>query len=203
MAIKETYKNKQAVSAADNQEWRNWLSKNHAKADGVWLIMFKKDTGIPSIDWSRAVDEALCFGWIDSVANTRDAESFYQYFSPRKPKSKWSAINKAKVAELIKLNKMTPAGMALVHLAQQTGTWDALNEVEAGTIPDDLRKALNKNAKAKKHWAAFPKSARRAILEWISNAKRDETRSKRIAETVRLAEKNIRANQPVQPKKKN
>ena len=96
---------------------------------------------------------------------------------------------------------MTPAGMAMVNLAKQTGTWDALNEVEAGTIPDDLKKAFQKNKKALHYWEAFPKSAKRAILEWISHAKKEETRAKRIAETIRLAAQNIRANQPVQPKR--
>ncbi len=200
-SILEQYKNKPAVSAANGKAWRKWLEKNHTTADGVWLIFFKKHTGIPSLNWSEAVDEALCYGWIDSVANTRDADSYYQYFSPRKPKSKWSAINKAKVEQLLLNNKMTPAGMAMVNLAKQTGTWDALNEVEAGTIPDDLKKAFQKNKKALHYWDAFPKSAKRAILEWISHAKKEETRAKRIAETIRLAAQNIRANQPVQPKR--
>lgn len=198
--ILEMYKNKPAVSAADGKAWRKWLEKNHKTADGVWLIFFKKNTGISSLNWSEAVDEALCFGWIDSVANTRDEASYYQYFSPRKPKSKWSAINKAKVAVLLQQKKMTPAGMALVNLAKETGTWDALNDVEAGKLPDDLVTAFNKNTKARKNFEAFPKSAKRAILEWISNAKRADTRKKRISETVRLAASNIRANQPVQPK---
>ncbi len=202
MAIKETYKHILAVSAASSAEWRKWLEKNHKKQLAVWLIYFKKASGVASITYGEAVNEALCYGWIDSVANARDADSYYQYFSPRKPKSNWSAVNKRKVAMLLEQGKMTPAGMDMVELAKASGTWDALNAVEELIVPPDLKKAFAKNASAKKHWETFPRSAKRAILEWINAAKKEETRNKRVTETVALAAKNIRANQPVQAKKR-
>lgn len=201
MAIKEMFKDKPAVSAASAKEWRKWLEKNHVNEPSVWLIMFKKATGVKSVTYNEAVDEALCFGWIDSVAYSRDEDSFYQYFTKRKPKSNWSAVNKLKIAALTEAGKMMPAGIAMVELAKKTGTWDGLNEVESLTVPDDLNKAFQKNKKAFKYWEAFPRSAKRAILEWINAAKQEETRKKRIAVTVQSAAENIRANQPKQPKK--
>ena len=197
----EFFKDKKTCIPKSRSAWRKWLEKNHQSETSVFLVLFHQKSKHYNLSYAEAVEEALCFGWIDSVAYKRDAESNYQFYSPRKPKSKWSAINKAKVEQLLLDKKMTPAGMAMVNLAKQTGTWDALNEVEAGTIPDDLKKAFQKNKKALHYWEAFPKSAKRAILEWISHAKKEETRAKRIAETIRLAAQNIRANQPVQPKR--
>ncbi len=181
--------------AKSRNAWRKWLEKNHAKEASVWLIMYKKDAGVPSVYYPEAVEEALCFGWIDSKPNKRDEQSYYQFFSKRNPKSKWSAINKASVDRLTKAGLMMPAGMQMVELAKATGTWDALNDIDAIKIPDDLFTALKKNKAAKGYFDAFPKSVKRGILEWISNAKKAETRDKRIAETVEKAAQNIRANQ--------
>jgi uncharacterized protein YdeI (YjbR/CyaY-like superfamily) len=181
--------------AKDQRTWRAWLKKNHSKENSVWLIFYKKKSSIPSVYYSEAVDEALCFGWIDSKPNKRDAESYFQFFAKRNPKSNWSKINKDKVAKLTKLGKMEKAGLEMIALAKKTGTWDALNEVEEVLIPDDLQKAFTKNKMAAINFEAFPKSTKRGILEWILNAKKAETRQKRIDETVNLAEKNIRANQ--------
>jgi uncharacterized protein YdeI (YjbR/CyaY-like superfamily) len=181
--------------AKDQKTWRAWLKKNHSKEKSVWLIIYKKDSSIPSVYYSEAVDEALCFGWIDSKPNKRDEESYFQFFAKRNPKSNWSKINKEKVAKLIKLGKMEKAGLEMVALAKKTGTWDALNEVEEIGIPEDLQKAFTKNKIAATNFEAFPRSTKKGILDWILNAKRPETRQKRINETVSLAEKNIRANQ--------
>lgn len=176
--------------------WRDWLATNHQTKKAVWLIIYRKESKIESVYYPEAVDEALCFGWIDSKANKRDSQSYYQFFSQRNPKSNWSKINKDKVAKLIKADLMTPAGLAMIDLAKNTGTWDALNDVDAVKEPDDLMNLLIQNPIALLNWNNFAKSARRGILEWILNAKKPETRSKRIEETVALAAQNIKANFP-------
>ncbi|MCU0432693.1 MAG: YdeI/OmpD-associated family protein [Bacteroidia bacterium] len=195
MPAPETHLGYPALHFKSAAEWRKWLEKNHAKEGGLFLIIYKKESGVPSVYYSEAVDEAICFGWIDSKINKRDDKSFYQYFTQRKPKSNWSKVNKAKVARLLKENKMAPAGLAMIELAKKTGTWTALDQVEELELPADLAAALSKNKKAKTYFDAFPRSAKRGILEWIMNAKREETRQKRVSETVMLAEKNVRANQ--------
>jgi uncharacterized protein YdeI (YjbR/CyaY-like superfamily) len=181
--------------AKDEKAWRWWLQKNHAKEKSVWLIIYKKASTTPSVYYPEAVDQALCFGWVDSKPNKRDDESYYQFFSKRSPKSNWSAINKSKVAKLIKLGQMARAGLEMVAIAKKTGTWDALKEVDQLLIPEDLQKLFDKSKIAKKNFDEFPRSVKRGILEWIGSAKRPETRQKRMEETVGLAEKNIRANQ--------
>ncbi|MEL6192224.1 MAG: YdeI/OmpD-associated family protein [Bacteroidota bacterium] len=191
-----------AISARSASEWRRWLEENQASEKGVWLIIYKKDSGVPSVYYPEAVDEALCFGWIDSKPNKRDKKSYYQYFSVRNPKSNWSKVNKDKIERLLAAHKMAPAGLEMVKLAKESGTWDALNEVEALIIPEDLGEALDTYPHARTYFEAFPPSTRRGILEWILNAKRPETRQKRIEETARLANEDIRANQYRQPKKK-
>lgn len=184
----------QTFYAENAKTWRNWLQKNHAAAVSIWLIIYKKESGVPSIYYAEAVEEALCFGWIDSKPNKRDSKSYYQFFAKRNPKSNWSKVNKAKVEKLIKEKRMTKAGMAAIELAKQNGTWTALDEVDNSIIPDDLQKALMKNKIASTNFDAFPKSSKKIILEWILNAKKEETRKKRIEETVSLAAKNIKAN---------
>ena len=176
-------------------EWRQWLLVNHAQKDGVRLIIAKKGSGLPSLPVADAVEEALCFGWIDSVANKIDDKRFTIFFSPRNPKSKWSKINKDRVKKLTKLGLLAASGKKMIILAKKTGTWDALNEVDQLLLPKDLKVAFLKNKKAARFFDAFPPSAKRGILTWILDAKRPETKLKRIKETVELAEKNIRANQ--------
>lgn len=200
--IQETYQNTLAISAESSADWRRWLEMHHAVEKAVWLIIFKKSSGIPSISYSDAVDDALCFGWIDSKPNKRDGESYYQFFAKRNPKSNWSAVNKAKVERLISENRMTTAGFEMVKIAKQTGTWTALDDVENLVIPADLQSAFAANHQAWQFWELFPKSTKRGILEWIMNAKRPETRQKRIVETVAKAAENVRANQFRQPKRK-
>jgi len=180
--------------ATSQKEWRKWLEKNHQLEKSVWLIIYKKETGIPSVYYTNAVDEALCFGWIDSKPNKRDDESYYQFFAKRNPKSNWSKVNKAKVATLLEKGLMAPAGLEAIETAKQNGTWTALDEVEAITIPKDLQQAFNNNKIGFEYFDKFPRSSKRGILEWIMNAKRTETRQKRIEETIELASKNIKAN---------
>lgn len=198
----ESYKNVNTFYAKSRNEWREWLEKNHQSEKSVWLIVYKKDSDIPSIYYPEAVDEALCFGWVDSKPNKRDEKSYYQFFSKRNSKSNWSRLNKEKVAKLIEQGLVQSAGFEMIKIAKQNGTWNALDEVENLIIPDDLQELFSNNKKAFKNWENFPPSSKRGILEWILNAKKPETRQKRIEETVSLAEKNMRANHYRQPKKK-
>jgi uncharacterized protein YdeI (YjbR/CyaY-like superfamily) len=176
-------------------EWRKWLEKNHTRAEGVWMISYKKATGKPFVGYEESVEEALCFGWVDSKGNKLDDERSMLWFAPRKKGSGWAKTNKERVARLTKAGLMAPAGLAKVEAARKDGSWNALDAVEALEIPPDLAKAFSKNKTAGKFFEAFPRSAKRAILEWISNAKKPETRAARILDTVTKAEKNIRANQ--------
>jgi uncharacterized protein YdeI (YjbR/CyaY-like superfamily) len=181
--------------APTRQAWRAWLLENYQKADNIWLIIYKKDSPTASVYYDEAVDEALCFGWIDSSVKKRDAESYVQFFSKRKPKSNWSKVNKEKVGKLIEAGLMHESGQAMIDLAKKTGTWTALDEVENLTLPTDLQQALDANPTAKGYFEAFPRSVKRGILEWLFNAKQAQTRQKRIEEIVTLAERNERANQ--------
>ena len=195
MALETELKNGiRSFYAADRQAWRNWLNENHANELSVWLIIYKKTSRVPSVYYDEAVDEALCFGWVDSKPNKRDEKSYYQFFSKRNPKSNWSLVNRAKAEKLIETGLMTDAGMAAIQIAKQNGTWTALEEVDNSIAPDDLLAALNGNPTALQYYNAFPKSSKKIILEWIHNAKKPETRQKRIEETVKLAEQNIKAN---------
>jgi uncharacterized protein YdeI (YjbR/CyaY-like superfamily) len=183
--------------AKSRKAWRKWLSQNHAKEQSVWLIMYRKGTATPSVYYSEAVDEALCFGWIDSKPNKRDDESYYQFFSRRKPKSVWSLVNKKKVETLLQQGLIAPAGLAVIETAQKNGSWTALDTVDALIIPVEMKALLRKNKKAAVNFHAFPPSAKKGILQWIQGAKTTATKMKRITETVTLAAQNIRANQYV------
>jgi uncharacterized protein YdeI (YjbR/CyaY-like superfamily) len=180
--------------AKSQKEWRKWLEKNHQSEKSVWLIIYKKESGTPSVYYTDAVDEAICFGWIDSKPNKRDDESYYQFFAKRNPKSNWSKVNKGKVAKLLEKGLIAPAGLEAIETAKQNGTWTALDKVEEMAIPEDLQKAFDKNKTAFGYFDKFPRSSKRNILEWIMNAKRPETRQARIDETVKLATDNIKAN---------
>jgi uncharacterized protein YdeI (YjbR/CyaY-like superfamily) len=193
----ETFRNIPAITARSAEDWRSWLKENHEKVENVWLIIFKKESRIPTVTYKDSVDEALCFGWIDSKGVKRDESSYYQFYSKRKPKSNWSGVNKAKVDVLLAQGKMEPAGMAMVELAKKIGTWNTLDAATNLEIPDDLLAALQSYETAAQNFEAFPKSTKRAILEWISAAKQSATRQKRVEETAKLAAQNIRANQYV------
>lgn len=180
---------------ASRKEWRQWLKENGEKTDRVWLLFYKKGSGVPSLTYAEAVEEALCFGWIDSKPNKRDEQSYVQLFARRNPKSGWSRLNKQRVEKLVKQKLMTKRGLSVIDLAKKNGSWTALDEVSDLLVPLDLQKALAANKKAGAHFEAFPPSAKKAILDWIRSAKKDETRKKRIDETVSQASQNIRANQ--------
>ena len=179
--------------AKNRAEWRAWLEANHTTEDGVWLIYYKKESGKPRVDYDEAVEEALCFGWIDSRPNKIDDESYMQLFSPRKAKSPWSRLNKERIKRLIEQGLMTPAGMTKIEAAKRDGSWTIYDEIEDIVIPDDLAAALMDNEAARVNFEAFGDSYKKGILWWIKTAKRPETRAKRVKETVELAAQNIRA----------
>ncbi len=189
----EKYKDLPVVLAKTTKEWRKWLEKNHNKEKAAWVVFHKKDSDKKGVGYMEAVEQALCFGWIDGLVNKRDDESWYQYFCPRKPKGNWAATNKERVARMIAEGQMTPAGQAMIDIAKQNGSWDTLTEIDNEVVPPDLQKLLNKNKTALKNFNAFSPSARKLILYWIKSAKRPETREKRIQQTVEKAKENIKA----------
>jgi uncharacterized protein YdeI (YjbR/CyaY-like superfamily) len=184
-----------AVHPLTRAEWREWLSENHTRATGVWLVSYKKGTGKSRFDYNDSVEEALCFGWVDSKPNKLDEERTMLWFAPRKGKTGWSKPNKERVDRLVNSGLMQPAGMAKVDQAKADGSWSLLDAVEQLQVPQDLLEALAARPPAEQNFLNFPKSARRGILEWVLQARRPETRAARVQETARLAQLNQRANQ--------
>ncbi len=190
-------KEKQALEqfyAETRAIWREWLAQNHDASPGIWFIFNKKASGKPIVSYDEAVEEALCFGWVDSRPNVLDDERYMLMFSPRKPKSVWSKVNKARIEKLIAEGRMMPPGLAKIEAAKQDGSWSSIDAVEELIIPDDLQMALAANPTAEQYFMAFPPSSKKIILGWIASAKRPETRAKRIEDSVALAAQNIRAN---------
>ena len=181
-------------------EWRRWLGANHGSSPGIWLVTPKATGGRPGIAWSDLVDEALCFGWVDSRPRRVDEHHSARLLTPRRPASAWSARNKARVEALTEAGRMQPAGLEAVAVAKERGTWHALDQVETLDEPADLAAALDAVSDARRYWDAFPRSTKRAILEWIAQAKTDATRQRRVERTVADAARNLRANQWRQPK---
>jgi uncharacterized protein YdeI (YjbR/CyaY-like superfamily) len=177
------------------QAWREWLVANHQSEQSVLMICYKVKTGIPSISWSDAVDEALCFGWIDSTRTSLDADRFQQYFCKRKPRSIWSKINKDKVERLIAEGLMMPAGLACIEIAKQNGSWTILDVAEELHVPEDLAHEFDRYPGSESFYKSLSKSSRKSILQWIALAKRPETRQKRITEVAELAAQNRKPKQ--------
>lgn len=177
------------------QHWREWLLANHAQQQAVWLVYHKKHTGTPSLSWSEAVSEALCFGWIDSQAQPIDGDTYRQLFSRRKPRSGWSRVNKEKIQQLVAEGLMMPAGLAAIATAQQNGSWALLDEVEALVVPPDLAQALQASPLATGYFAGLSRTDRRNMLQWLALARRPETRQRRVAE---IATRAAQQSKPVQ-----
>ncbi len=188
-----TLTDEDALACSTVDEWRAWLAANGRTERSVWLIVHREADGV---DLTGAVEQALCFGWIDSKTVKRDDKTTYQCFTPRNPRSTWSKINRDRIEHLTAAGLMAPAGQELIDLAKRTGTWDLLADAQNLIVPADLAAALAANPPADKHFEAFPPSSRRAILEWITLAKRPETRERRIRQTVDQAALNQRANHP-------
>jgi uncharacterized protein YdeI (YjbR/CyaY-like superfamily) len=168
--------------------WRSWLEKNHAKCDGVWLIYYRTSTGKSRLSWEDAVREALCFGWIDSKVKPIDGERYKQIFTPRKPRSVWSKINKQHVAELAESGLMADAGRRAVDVAKENGAWSLLDPVDALVVPADLESALQGSKRAREAYEALSSSAKRAVLYPLYSAKREETRAQRMADALAALE---------------
>ena len=182
---------------ADRAAWRTWLTEHAAHSTGIWLVYDKGPRR--QLSYTDIVEEALCFGWVDSRPRALDDTRAMLYLAPRKPSSSWSRANKQRVERLTAAGDMTPDGLAVVEAARTSGTWSALDEVEDGVEPDELTAALDAVPAARGQWDAFPRSARRAILEWLNGAKRPETRARRVATVVAEAAEGRRANQWRQP----
>lgn len=182
------------VVVETRENLRLWLERHHPQADSVWIVYRKKNAG-GQLAYGEIVDEALCFGWIDSLPRKLDDASSMLLLSPRKRGSSWSKVNKDKAARLIAEGRMAAPGLAKIEAAQKDGSWDRLTTVDDLKEPEDLVAALTAHPAAAANWSAFPPSARRGILEWILNAKTEATRRKRIDETASLAAQNKRANQ--------
>ena len=187
------------LTVESREQWRAWLSEHHATSRGVWVTTYKKDSGKQHVSVDDLVDEALAHGWVDSRPRTLDSQRSQRLVTPRRPTSNWSRVNKQRVERLLAAGRMTPAGLAAVEAAKRSGTWTALDAVEDLHEPGDLRDALDITPGARRHWDAFPRSTKRAILEWIANAKTPATRTKRVIETATKAAENLRANQWRQP----
>ncbi len=178
------------VYVDSRDRWRKWLKKNHDRSNGIWLVFYKKHIGKPTLEYDDAVEEALCFGWIDSTIKKLDDEKFVRKFTPRNPDSRWSEPNKKRVNKLIKQGLMTEAGLVRVNDGKKSGAW---NKPDRPTIslevPPELKAALAKNKKAKAFFDQLAPSYKKQYLGWVSMAKRPETRARRVAESISLLEK--------------
>jgi uncharacterized protein YdeI (YjbR/CyaY-like superfamily) len=177
------------------QEWKRWLKENHRSLQSVWLVYYKKKSDIPTVSYSDTVDEALCFGWIDSTAKPLDEDKFMRFFCKRKPNSVWSKVNKGKVQRLIDEGRMTQAGYESIETAKQNGSWIILDDVEELKIPKDLEKEFKTKQGSKDFFLSLSKSVRKSILQWLVLAKRAETRQKRIYEIAALAAQKLKPKQ--------
>ncbi|MDB4883803.1 MAG: hypothetical protein JWL95_2569 [Gemmatimonadetes bacterium] len=176
--------------------WRRWLAKHHASAPGIWLVYDRKSSRVDRLAYVDAVEEALCFGWIDSLAKSLDDARYMQLFTPRRPRSTWSRVNKERVARLLNEGQMTPAGLAVIEIAKTNGSWSSLDSVESLSVPDDLAAALAANPTAARNFGAFSASARKGYLHWVSQAVRPATRAERIAAVVMHSAANRKSRLP-------
>ncbi len=181
------------IHADDRATWRAWLEANHATATGAWLVTWRPGSGHePRLDYEGAIEEALCFGWVDSTGGHVDAERGRLYFAPRKARSVWAASNKARIERLIADGRMTPAGLAVIERAKANGSWTILDGSERLEVPDDLAVALESQPPAAANFAAFPPSARKMMIAWVAMAQRPETRARRVAAIAEAAARNER-----------
>lgn len=172
------------------KDWAAWIEKNHAASPGVWLRIAKKGSGLESVTYAEALDVALCYGWIDGLKRKYDEQSWIQKFTPRRPRSLWSKINRAKAEELIACGRMHAAGLVAIEAARADGRWEtAYDSASKATVPDDFQAALDRNRKAKTFFAGLDRANRYAILFRIQTAKKAETRAARIAQLVAMLER--------------
>jgi uncharacterized protein YdeI (YjbR/CyaY-like superfamily) len=184
-----------AIHPKSRAAWRRWLAANHTRNDGVWLVTYKQSAGIPDISYNDGVEEALCFGWVDSRPRALDATRTMLWYAPRKPGSAWAKTNKARVERLMANGLMQEAGLAKINAAKADGSWHTLDSVDRLEIPSELQAAFGGYEGSADNFAAFPPGIKRGILEWIATARTAVTKAKRADETARLAAQNQRANQ--------
>jgi len=178
---------RQELYVTNRHDWRSWLKKSHAMVKEVWLIYYKKHTGKPRIPYDDAVEEALCFGWIDSTVRKIDEERFAQKFTPRRAKSNWSELNKARAEKLMKQGRMTKAGLARIETAKTNGEWNKTTTPGVNyEFPAELKEALSVSIKAREFYDSLSASSRKQFIGWIASAKKKETRQKRAEEAVKL-----------------
>jgi uncharacterized protein YdeI (YjbR/CyaY-like superfamily) len=181
---------KPILQLASPEEWEKWLEAEHASSDGVWLKFAKKGSGVTTVVYAEALDVALCFGWIDSQVMALDERFYLQKFTPRRSRSKWSKINVQKIEALTKAGRMRPAGLEQVELAKADGRWDAAYSSPANlTEPQDLKRALKANPKAAEFWTTLNKSNRYAVIYQLEDAKKPETRERRLAKFIGMFER--------------
>ncbi|SFD81596.1 Uncharacterized conserved protein YdeI, YjbR/CyaY-like superfamily, DUF1801 family [Actinopolyspora alba] len=182
-----TAENEPVLEFASGEQWREWLANNHDDSSGVWLRIAKKNAATTSVSYARALDEALCFGWIDAVKRSYDDSSWLQRFTPRKSRSKWSRINRDNAERLIAEGRMCEPGHREVEKAKQDGRWQAAYEPQrTATVPEDLRRELDANPTAKEFFDNLDSQNRYAILHRVADAKRAETRARRISRFVAM-----------------
>ncbi|MCH9664080.1 MAG: YdeI/OmpD-associated family protein [Gammaproteobacteria bacterium] len=168
----------------NRSQWRLWLEKNHQQKEAIFLIFYKLDSGHETMRWEEAVQEALCFGWIDSMVKKIDNHRRRQQFSPRKNKSVWSKLNKKHIKELTQKGLMHPIGLQAIAIAKKNGSWSSLDNVENLIVPLDLQKEFDVHPKAFANYQSFAKTYKKNYLYWLNQAKKEETRQKRIKEIV-------------------
>jgi uncharacterized protein YdeI (YjbR/CyaY-like superfamily) len=188
--MEQTDREREIFQPHSRAEWRAWLEQHYATSRGIWLIQFRKSSGKPSVSYDDAVEEALCFGWIDSRRDPLDDERSIQLFTPRKKGSPWSRLNKQRIEKLLAENLMTPVGLAKIDAARQDGSWTIYDAIEDLAIPDDLEAPLLTNPEAHANFHAFSPSVRKQVLWWVASAKRPETRARRIDQIVAGAAEN-------------
>jgi uncharacterized protein YdeI (YjbR/CyaY-like superfamily) len=188
------YRGRPLVHPRSIPAWRAWLSRHHRDTDGVWLAQWKRASGKIPLDYAKIVEEALCFGWIDGLTNTLEDGRQAFLITPRRKGSAWSRSNKERVDRLIAEDRMTAAGMSVIERARADGSWSALDAAEALIEPVELAAALDANPEARRQWDAFPRSPRRALIFWVTSAKRPETRQRRVTVIVDEAAQGRRAN---------
>jgi uncharacterized protein YdeI (YjbR/CyaY-like superfamily) len=174
-------------------DWREWLAANHARPAGVWLVTWKAGAPGRTITYEESVEQALCFGWVDSQAKGLDAERTMLWFAPRRARSGWARTNKQRIERLTAAGLMAPAGRAVIDAAKADGSWTLLDDVEDLVVPADLAAAFAAHPGARENWDAFPRSPRRAMLVWLVEAKKPQTRAKRVAEIAERAAQGRRA----------
>ena len=183
-----------SVHPTTRASWRRWLERHHTQPEGVWVVSFRSHTGKPRVDYGAAVEEALCFGWIDSKAVLLDDERGMQWYSPRRPRTGWSKINKGRIERVMNAGLMHASGLAKIAQAKRDGSWELYDDAEALVVPDDLKRAFKAYKNAARHFDAFPPSRKKVMLILIKTAKRPETRAARVEQVARAAEENRRSN---------